>query len=111
MIMTTKKIDNVLIVEIEGELMGGAETEEFKNIIYDSIEDDVVNIIVDMAKTSWMNSSGLGMLITGLSTLRSSGGELYLANVSERIKRPLEITKLDSVFSIFDSVDDAIANF
>jgi anti-sigma B factor antagonist len=109
--LISKMTDNVLIIEIEGELMGGAETEDFKNIIYKTIEEDVVNVVVDLAKATWMNSSGLGMLITGLSTVRSSGGELCLVNISERIKRPLEITKLDSVFCIYDSVDEAISNF
>jgi len=104
-------IDNVLVVEIQGELMGGAESEDFKKIIYHSIEEDVINVVVDLANATWMNSSGLGVLITGLSTVRSSGGDLYLANVTDRIRRPLEITKLDTVFSIFNSVEQAIASF
>ena len=106
-----EELDNVLIVDIDGELMGGTETEQFKNVIYNSIEEDIINIVVDLSKATWMNSSGLGMLITGLSTVRSSGGDLRLANLTERIKRPLQITKLDSVFAIYGSVEEAIASF
>lgn len=109
--LSIKKQEDVLVLEIEGELMGGAESEKFKNILYDAIQDDITNIVVDMEKASWMNSSGLGMLITGLTTVRSSGGDMLLASVSERIRRPLEITKLDSVFQICKNVDEAIASF
>ena len=107
----TKKVDNTLVIEIEAEIMGGSEAEEFKDIIFKSIEEDIINIVVDLEKATWMNSSGLGMLITGLTTVRSSGGDLRLANVSERIRRPLEVTKLDSVFSIYDSVKNAVESF
>jgi len=107
----TKKIDNVLVIEIEGDIMGGVDSEEFKNIIYNAIEEDIINIVVDLAGATWINSSGLGTLITGLTTVRSSEGELKLANVSDRIKRPLEITRLDSVFSIHDSVQEAVNSF
>ncbi|MBN1551229.1 STAS domain-containing protein [bacterium] len=107
----TKKVGNTFLIEIEGEIMGGAEADDFKDIIFKSIEDDIVDIIVDMKKATWMNSSGLGMLISGLTTLRSSGGDLRLANVSERVRRPLEITKLDTVFSIYESVEEAIQSY
>ena len=107
----TKKVKDIFIIEIEGEIMGGGETEEFKRILYQAIEEDVTNIVMDLAKATWMNSSGLGMLITGLTTIRSSGGDLRLANVSERVKRPLEITKLDTIFPIYNSVDAAMDSY
>ncbi len=109
--ISLKKVNDVLVVAMEGEIMGGTDAESFKNTIYKSIEDDVTNIVVDLKNATWMNSSGLGMLITGLTTARSSGGDLFLAQLSERIRRPLEVTKLDSVFSIYDTVDEAIAGF
>lgn len=110
--ISSEKVKSALIIRISGDLMGG--TEEltgFKNLIFDAIEEDVVNIVVDLKEANWMNSSGLGMLITGLSTARSSGGDLKLANVSDRIRRPLEVTKLDSVFAIYNSVKDALSSF
>lgn len=107
----TKEVDNVLILEVEGEIMGGADAESFRSIVYNAIEDDKVFIVVDLTKAKWMNSSGLGMLISGLTTVRSSGGDLRLANVPERVRRPLEITKLESVFMSYDSVEEAINSY
>lgn len=106
-----KRMENVDVIEIEGEVMGGVESKKFRDIIYQAIEDDRVYLVVDLAKAKWMNSSGLGMLISGLTTIRSSGGDLRLANMSDRVRRPLEITKLESVFLTYNSVADAVNSF
>jgi anti-sigma B factor antagonist len=107
----TKQVDDVQVIEIEGEIMGGADSESFRNIIYKAIEEDKVFIVADLKDATWMNSSGLGMLISGLTTLRSSGGDLRLTNLSEKVRRPLEITKLESVFLIYNSVEEAANSY
>ena len=106
-----KKEQEVLIFGLKGEIMGGPETEKFHKRLYDAVKQGDVNVIIDMSQATWMNSSGLGMLISGLTTLRSSGGDLRLACLSPRLKRPLEITKLDSVFSMYDSIANALDSF
>ena len=107
----SKQIDDVLVIEIKGEIMGGADSESFRNIIYEAIEQEKVFIVANLKDATWMNSSGLGMLISGLTTLRSSGGDLRLTNLSEKVRRPLEITKLESVFLTYNSVEEAIASY
>ena len=72
---------------------------------------EAVDVVADLSGVQWMNSSGLGMLMAGMTTLRSSGGDLRLANVSDRVRRPIEVTKLDSVLKIFDSVDEAAQSY
>ena len=103
-----KVMDNILILELSGELMGGADSEQFRNVIDQAIKDEHTRVVVDMKEVGWMNSSGLGMLISSLTSLRSRGGDLYLANLSERLRRPLQITKLDMVFQEFESVSGAV---
>jgi len=102
---------NVLILTLNGELMGGPDADTFRRTIDNAIEEDKIQVVVDMEQVSWMNSSGIGMLISALSSLRSSSGDLKLANVSERLRRPLEITKLSSVFQQFPSVSAAIQSY
>jgi len=106
-----REAGGVLVFSLVGELMGGDETKFFQERIYDAIQKSKIFIAVDMGKVKWMNSSGLGMLMAGLTTLRSSGGDLRLANVSERVRRPIEVTKLDRVIRVYKSVDEAIASF
>jgi anti-sigma B factor antagonist len=103
--------DEVLVLDMTGELMGGDETEQFQERIYRTIRDGVVSVVVNMKEIKWMNSSGLGMIMSGLTTLRGSGGDLRLANVTERVRRPIEVTKLDKVIRIYDSVDEAVKSF
>ncbi len=106
-----KIINSVLVLELKGDLMGGNDSDSFRSIVDEAISNENVNVVVDLSQVSWMNSSGLGMLISSLTSLRSSEGDLKLANVSERLKRPMKITKLDSVFEDFASVDEAVASF
>ena len=107
----TRTEGTVRILELTGDLRGGAELDRFRQCIDEAIAEEKVSVVVDLAKVNWMNSAGLGMLISGLTSLRSSGGDLRLANLSERIRRPLQITKLDSVFQQFNSVTDAVNSF
>jgi len=68
-------------------------------------------IPIDLSKVKWMNSSGLGALMAGLTTLRNAGGDLKLANVTKKIESLLLITKLITVFETYESVDRAVASF
>jgi len=70
-----------------------------------------LSVVVDLEEVAWMNSSGLGILIGGLSALRKSGGDLRLARVTEKIEEVLRITKLDRVFDIYGNTDDAVASY
>jgi len=106
-----KKENGILYLMLKGKIMGGPEAESFREILYEAIKEDLVKVVVDMSEASWMNSSGLGMLIGGLTTLRSSGGDMILVGVNERTRRPLEITRLDAVFQMFDSKQEAIHSF
>ncbi|MBN1540687.1 STAS domain-containing protein [candidate division KSB1 bacterium] len=109
--ISEEMIDDVLVLHLEGELMGGSETEVLRRTIEKSIEKEAVDVVVDLDKVRWMNSSGLGMLISALTSLRSSGGDLRLANLNERSRRPIQITRLDQVFQEFDSIESAVNSF
>jgi len=101
----------VLVISITGELMAGQDSEKLRNIIDEAIKEEHIDVVADMKGVTWMNSSGLGMLISALTSLRSAGGDLKLANLSDRIRRPMQITKLDSVFQDFASVQDAVSSY
>lgn len=106
-----KIINNVLVLELNGDLMGGTDSDAFRKVVDKAILNENVNVVVDLGNVNWMNSSGLGMLISSLTSLRSSDGDLKLANLSERLKRPMKITKLDSVFEDYESVEKAVQSY
>jgi anti-sigma B factor antagonist len=109
--MKEKKTDSVLVLSLEGEIMGGADTKPLQDRVYAAIREGCPYIVLDMKLVDWINSSGLGTLMACLTTLRGSGGDLRLTNVSDRVRRPIEITRLDKVLLMFPTLDEAVKGF
>ena len=101
---------DVVILDLTGKIMGGEETTLFHGKIHEYISQNKKNILVDLKKLDWMNSVGLGMLISALTTVKNSGGRLVLANIT-KIESILTITRLISVFEHFDSREEALKSF
>ena len=100
-----------VVIELKGNVMGGEDTKEFNDLLHKLIDEGKKNIVVDLSDVKFMNSSGLGMMIGGLTTMKKAGGSLKLARVTEKIESLLIITKLITIFEFFDNVDDAIKSF
>ena len=106
--LSITELEGVSVLEPKGKIMGGPDATVLHEKLHDLIEQGKKKVIIDLIDVEWMNSTGLGILISGLTTLRNNGGELKLANVTEKIQSLFAITKLVGVFDSYDSVDDAI---
>jgi anti-sigma B factor antagonist len=102
---------NAVIIELKGDVMGGDDTKEFNELLHKLIDEGKKNIVVDLGEVKFMNSSGLGMLISGLTTAKKAEGNLKLARVGEKIQSLLIITKLIQIFESYESVDDAVKSY
>lgn len=102
---------NAVILTLKGDVMGGPDGSKLHDKLRELKEADQKNIVVDLGRVRFMNSSGLGMLIGGLTTMRNAGGDLRLANATDRIQSLLMVAKLLSVFKHFDSVDKAVQSY
>ena len=102
--------NNVVIIEVSGKIMGGDETTMFHGKIHEYMQANKKNICVDLAAVDWMNSVGLGMLISALTTVKNGGGRLVLANI-DKIESILTITRLITVFEHYDSREEAIKSY
>jgi anti-sigma B factor antagonist len=100
-----------LVIELKGNVMGGPEAQEFHNLLKESLGKGKKNIVVDLASVKFMNSSGLGMLISGFTSVKNAGGALKLANATEKINSLLVITKLITIFDHYESVEEAVNSF
>ncbi|MCK4633160.1 MAG: STAS domain-containing protein [candidate division Zixibacteria bacterium] len=109
--LSSKEQAGIVILEPRGKIMGGPDASLLHDKLHECIDGNQNRIIIDLAQVDWMNSTGLGILISSYTTLRNNGGHLKLANVTDKIKSLLTITKLVSVFEAFDSVDEAVASF
>jgi len=101
---------DIVVFNVSGKIMGGEETTMFHGKMHEYIQLNKKNIVIDLAKVEWMNSVGLGMLISALTTVKNSGGRLVLANIT-KIESILTITRLITVFEHYDSLDDALKSF
>ncbi|MCH7680464.1 STAS domain-containing protein [candidate division KSB1 bacterium] len=109
--MIESESGGVVILELSGKIMGGPDATLLNDKLHELIEAGKVKIIANLKGVNWMNSSGLGILIGGLTTMRNNGGDLKLANITDRIQSLLMITKLLTVFESFDTIDQAIESF
>lgn len=102
---------NSVVIEFKGNVMGGPDAVSLNEKLHELIEKDQTNVVVDLSKVKFMNSSGLGMLIGGLTTMRKADGDLRIANASDKIESLLVVTKLITVFNHFKSVDEAVESY
>lgn len=102
---------SVLIIELRGKIMGGPDANLFRETLKEHLDNNIRKVVVDLGKVDWMNSSGLGILIGGLTSVRNADGEMKLARVTDKIQSLLMITKLVQVFESYDTVEGAIASF
>ena len=109
--LSDREQDGVVIIEPKGKIMGGPDATALHDKIHELIENKKLRVIIDLGKVDWMNSTGLGILIAGLTTMRDNQGELKLAAVTDKIQSLLTITKLITVFDAHDTVEEAIASF
>jgi len=103
--------DGIVILEPKGKILGGPDATTLKDQLQSLIDAGKTKVIIDLAEVDYMNSTGLGILISTLTTLKRAQGELKLANVTDKIQSLLTITKLVTVFDDFESVDEAVAAF
>jgi len=100
----------VVIVGVDGQLIVG-NRQELKQKVLDALEGGGKKFVVDFSKTGYIDSSGLGVLVSLSKKIREQGGELRLANLNDDLKTLFELTKLDTLFQIADSRERGLESF
>lgn len=100
---------NTLILRITGDLIGEDSGTQLIEAVNEARSHKVVTCIVDISELRYINSSGIGVLITILTKFRNKGGEVYLMNPSDSVKKLLAITKLNAIFQIVKTEEEAVA--
>jgi anti-sigma B factor antagonist len=98
---------SVIILTLQGDLIGEQSGIGLLDLLNDHINDGKKNLGIDLSEVRYMNSSGIGVLITILTKFRNAGGDIVLINPSEQIRKLLVITKLNSIFKVFSTVEEA----
>ncbi|CUU02044.1 anti-sigma B factor antagonist [Candidatus Thermokryptus mobilis] len=109
--LKTKEFNDVVVIEVKGNMMGGPDSQKFRDLLHKIIDEGKNKVVVDLKSVKFINSAGLGTLISGLTTMRNAGGDLKIANPTEKIESLLMITRLIKVFESYSSVDEAVESF
>jgi len=91
---------------MEGDLIGDEVGPIIAELVSDSVEAGIKTVVIDLEKVRYISSSGLGLLITLLTKMKNTGGELFLTAPSEHVKKLLLITKLNVIFKVVESVKE-----
>ncbi|MBL4648659.1 MAG: STAS domain-containing protein [Aureispira sp.] len=102
--------DGVQILSVDN-LLNPLDNQEIIRAVEDKIEAKFTEFVVDLEQMDFMNSIGLTFLISILTRSRNAGGDVGIANLSENIKKILLVTRLNSAFSIYGNVEDALSFF
>ncbi len=100
--------NDIAVIELGNMVMGGSDALEFSSLLNELNNKNTRYVIVDMAHVKLINSSGLGMLVAGLTTLKKNDMQLLLTDIPEKVHNLFVMTHLDRVFSTFQNVYKAI---
>lgn len=104
-------INDVLVLRLSGDLIGENHGPELISVINDAINENIIFCAIDISEVRYINSSGIGVLITVLTKFRNKGGEVVLIKPSESVEKLLIITKLNSIFTVVSNLDRAFSEF
>ena len=105
MSFSIKKESDVVVVDVEGQLIVGNRQELKQKVLGGR------KFLIDFSQTGYIDSSGLGVLVSLSKKIREQGGELRLANLNDDLKTLFELTKLDTLFQIADTRERALQSF
>jgi anti-sigma B factor antagonist len=109
--LEVKSSGDVAVLELSGDVTDVSDSGLMRETVQGLAEQGKIRVVADLGKVGLMNSLGIGMLIASFTTLKNRGGDLKLANITDRIKSLLVITRLLTVFDCYDSVNEAVRSF
>ena len=108
---SARQVEGVTVVDLSGRITLGEASVAVRDVINALMGKGNKRVLLNLSEVSYIDSSGIGVLVSGFSTVRSHGGELKLVNVNKRIRELLQITKLYNLFDIKDDEATAVASF
>ena len=105
-----KDKSGVAVVQVEGQLIVG-NRQELKDLVQAALDRGDRRLLIDFSRTGYIDSSGLGALVSMSKKIREAGGELRLSGLNEDLRSLFELTKLDTLFAIAETPKQALASF
>ncbi len=105
---TIRTENNIVVATLSGEIIDRSQAQNLFDEIEKKVHDGQVRFVFDLSEVKYLNSTGLNILINVLTKARKNGGELVIAGISKKVNELLLITKLNTVFIVTNTVDEAL---
>lgn len=109
--LTTRQVGDVTVVDANGRITLGEGASTFRDTIRDLATKGDKKLLVNLSDVSYIDSSGIGEMVSGFTTVTNHGGQLKLLGLTKRVKDLLQITKLYTVFEVFEDEATAVRSF
>ena len=109
--LTTRQVGDVMVVDAVGRITLGEGASTFRDTVRELAGKGHKKMLLNLAEVSYIDSSGIGEMVSGFTTVANQGGQLKLLNLTKRVKDLLQITKLYTVFEVFDDEAAAVRSF
>ncbi len=109
--ITKREADGITVVDLSGRLTLGDASAQLRDTLRGLIEGGSNKIVLNLGDVAYIDSSGLGELVSGFTTVKNSGGELKLANLTQKVNDLLTVTKLYTVFEVHNDEKAAVESF
>ncbi len=109
--LTSRQVGDVTVIDAGGRITLGEGASAFRDIIREMSAKGNKKLLLNLGEVSYIDSSGIGEMVSGFTTVTNNGGHLKLLGLSKRVKDLLQITKLYTVFEVFDDEAEAVRSF
>lgn len=109
--ISTRELDGVTILDLSGRITLGEGSVQLRDAIRDLISKGVKHILLNLGDVNYIDSSGLGELVSAFTTAKNQNADVKLLNLTKKVKDVLQVTKLYTVFDIYDDEASAIGSF
>lgn len=109
--LSTRQVGDVTVVDVAGRITLGEGSSALRDTLRDMVGQGHKKMLLNLGDVSYIDSSGIGELVSGFTTVTNQGGQLKLLNLTKRVKDLLQITKLYTVFDVHDDEASAVRSF
>jgi len=106
-----REVDGIIVLDLSGEMYGGPDNMKLLEMISELVQDKKLDLILNLSKVKWISSTGLGIMVSARSRYAKEGGVIKLMNPNDRVLGILQVTRLNLIFDVFPTEQEALESF
>jgi len=107
----SREVDGIAILDLSGEMYGGPDNMKLIEMISGLVQEKKLDLIINLSKVKWISSTGLGIMVSARSRYAKEGGVIKLMNPNDRVLGILQVTRLNLIFDVFPTEQEALESF